>query len=92
MTNDPLESTGIYIVYLTSPASKSIYRAKKYKTEVNNQNLKVGIAKKSFKSRKSGYEANFDYEVEFLPFIRIKREFLEDAEKKLLPRFRVTIF
>ncbi len=81
---DILENTGIYIVYPTSSTLKSIYKSKDYKTKVNDQHVKVGIAKESFRSRKSGYLGNFDNEVEFLPFILMRQEFLENAEKKVI--------
>jgi hypothetical protein len=88
LNTDILESTGIYIVYPTSPTLKSIYRAKHYKTKVNDQHIKVGIAKESFRSRKSGYLGNFDSEVEFLPFILMRQEFLENAERKVIAAIR----
>ena len=78
------EQTGIYIAYPTTDTLKSIYRPKNYKTEVNNQHTKVGIAKESFQARKTGYTSNFDNEVEFHPIAIIDRAYLEEAESKII--------
>lgn len=69
---DSIENkTGIYIAYPTSSVLKSIFRAKNYKAKVNNEHTKIGIAKDSFKARKSGYLSNFDNEVAFIPLVII---------------------
>ena len=78
------QRTGIYIAHPTSPVLKSIYRPKNYKTTVNNQHTKVGIAKKSFASRRKGYVDNFDNEVEFIPITLIPLEQLVKAEHLIL--------
>ena len=78
------DRTGVYIAYPTSPAFKSIYRAKNYKTQVNDQHTKVGKAQDSFKSRKNCYLRNFDNETEFLPIALIDWGLLKLAEKLIL--------
>ena len=75
---------GIYLAYPTSSVLKSIYRPKNYKTKVNNQHTKVGIAKEAFDLRKKGYTSNFDGEVEFLPLARIPQDNLKRAEDAVL--------
>jgi hypothetical protein len=76
--------TGIYIAYPTSPILKSIYRPKNYKTMVNDQHTKVGIAKDSFASRRKGYVGNFDNEVEFIPIAIVPLGDLIEAENLIL--------
>ena len=84
MDENMLNRTGVYIAYPTSPTLKSIYRPKNYKTKVNDQHTKIGIAKNNFKSRKSDYLGNFDNEVEFMPVVLIAPEFLEAIEKSIV--------
>ena len=84
MDENTLNRRGVYIAYPTSPILKSIYRPKNYKTEVNDQHTKVGIARDSFRSRKSGYLGNFDNEVEFIPVVFVDREFLDAVEKLII--------
>ncbi len=81
MNIDVQNKTGIYIAYPTSSILKSIYKAKNYKTRVNNQHTKVGIAKDSFASRARNYFLNFDNEIEFLPIVEIPVDQLQEAEK-----------
>lgn len=76
--------TGIYMAYPTSPILESIYRPKNYKTQVNDQHTKIGIAKESFKSRESGYLSNFDNEIKFIPLAIVKNEELVSVEKEIL--------
>jgi len=75
------QQCGIYIVYPTSSELKSIYRAKNYKTKVNNQHTKIGITKDSFGHREGAYLNNFDKEVIFLPIAVINTEYLDNTEK-----------
>ncbi len=84
MNENMLDRTGVYIAYPTSPILKSIYRPKNYKTKVNDQHTKIGIARDSFRSRKSGYLGNFDNEVEFIPVVLVDREFLNAVEKLII--------
>jgi len=78
------QKTGIYIAYPTSPLLKSIYRPGSYKTKVNDQHTKVGIATKSFASRRKVYFDNFDNEVEFIPITIISSDQLKKAEQLIL--------
>ncbi len=80
--------TGIYIAYPTTSELKSIYRPKNYKTLVNDQHTKVGIAKDSFKSRSRGYYGNFDNEVEFIPIVIIDVKYLDQIEKLVLSEIK----
>lgn len=84
MDENTLIRTGVYIAYPTSPILKSIYRPKNYKTKVNDQHTKVGIASDSFRSRKCSYLGNFDNEVEFIPVVFVDREFLDAVEKLII--------
>jgi hypothetical protein len=76
--------TGIYIAIPTSAVLKSIYRAQNYKTQVNNEHLKIGITKDSFESRSRCYYDNFDNKVEFIPLVAINMEVLKEVENKVL--------
>lgn len=76
--------TGMYIAYPTSSVPKSIYRAKHYKTQVNDQHTKVGITKRSFESSERRYTTNFDGEVKFIPLYLIDCDHLEKTEKIVL--------
>lgn len=67
-----LSKTGIYMAYPTTAVLKSIYRPKNYKTMVNKEHTKVGIAKDSFNARSRGYFSNFDNEVIFIPLAVIQ--------------------
>lgn len=79
-----MKNTGIYIAYPTTEEMKSIYKPKNYKTLVNNQHTKVGIAKDSFNSRSKGYYSNFDNEVVFTPLVIIEKEHLKAIENTIL--------
>ena len=81
--------TGIYIARPTSAVLKSIYRAKNYKTKVNNEHLKIGITKDSFQSRSKCYYDNFDNEVEFIPLVAINRDVLKEVEAKVLAQIKI---
>jgi hypothetical protein len=83
-----LKQTGIYIAYPTTPELKSIYRPKNYKTMVNDQHTKIGIAKDSFNSRAKGYYGNFDNEVVFIPLVIIDIKHLELIEKTILSEIK----
>jgi hypothetical protein len=77
--------TGIYLAYPTSPEPKSIFRQKNYKTKVNENHTKVGIAKDSFKGRENGYLINFDKEIKFIPLAIIEDiEELKECERLIL--------
>jgi len=78
------QQTGVYIAYPTSSLLKSIYRPGKYKTMVNDQHTKVGIAKSSFASRRKVYVDNFDNEVEFIPIAIVPLKQLVEAERLVL--------
>lgn len=79
-----IKQTGIYIAYPTTSELKSIYKSKNYKTMVNSQHTKVGIAKDSFNSRSKGYYGNFDNEVDFIPLVIIDVKHLGHIEKIIL--------
>jgi len=66
----------------TSAVLKSIYRVQNYKTQVNNEHLKIGITKDSFESRSRCYYDNFDNEVEFIPLITTLEQ--ENTQYELL--------
>jgi len=84
MNKQMIEQTGIYIAYPTTSELKSIYKPKNYKTMVNDQHTKVGIAKDSFNSRSKGYYGNFDNEVDFIPLVIIDVKHLGQIEKIIL--------
>jgi hypothetical protein len=84
MNKQIIEQTGIYIAYPTTSELKSIYKPKNYKTMVNDQHTKVGIAKDSFNSRSKGYYGNFDNEVDFIPLVIIDVKHLGQIEKFIL--------
>jgi hypothetical protein len=65
----PRNSTGVYIAYPTSAQFKPIYRG--YKTVVNLEHTKIGIAQRSFESREHGYIAAFQSEVKFFPVLEL---------------------
>ena len=89
MNPEILDLTGIYIVYPTSPALKSINRAEQYGTQVNDRHTKIGEAHLSFQSRRGGYLINFDQEVEFLPVAAIEPECLDHAGQLILQAVRI---
>ena len=84
-----MNKTGIYIAIPTSNTLKSIYRAQNYKTQVNNEHLKIGITKDSFQSRSKCYYDNFDNEVEFIPLVAINRDVLKEVEAKVLAQIKI---
>lgn len=84
MNKQMIEQTGIYIAYPTTSELKSIYKPKNYKTMVNDQHTKVGIAKDSFNSRSKGYYGNFDNKVDFIPLVIIDVKHLGQIEKIIL--------
>ena len=84
MNLEILDLTGLYIVHPTSPAMKSINRARQYRTKVNDRHTKIGKAHLSFQSCRGGYLINFDQEVEFLPVAAIDRECLDYAGQLVL--------
>lgn len=84
-----MNSTGIYIAYPTSATLKSIHPPKNYKTKVNNSHTKIGIAKDSFKARKTSYFRDFDNEVEFIPVAKIAENQLEQVEKAILEKVKM---
>jgi hypothetical protein len=79
-----LSLTGVYIAYPTSPALKSINRAKHYMAAVNDRHTKVGVTYCSFQSRRSCYLANFDNEIEFVPVAAMDPEDLPYAHLLIL--------
>lgn len=89
MNEEIYKKTGIYIAYPTSSVLKSIYKAGDYKTRVNDQHTKVGIAKDSFKSRSKGYLGNFDNEVEFIPIVFVDKRHLKRAEDMILSEIKL---
>lgn len=74
-----LNATGIYIAYPTTSTLKPIYRG--YKTMVNNQHTKVGMAQDSFRSRRNGYLITFNGEIDFIPVAKISLDILPQIEK-----------
>ena len=89
IVEDTFNQTGIYIAYPTTSELKSIYRTKNYKTMVNNQHTKVGIAKDSFNSRSKGYYGNFNNEVKFIQTVIIDIKDLESIEKIILEKIKL---
>lgn len=83
-----LDGTGIYLAFPTSSMLKSIYPQKQYKTMVNDQHTKVGIAEDSLRARKLNYLKTFDNEVKFVPIAFIEREFLEFIEGRIILELR----
>lgn len=83
-----LDGTGIYLAFPTSSMLKSIYPQKQYKTMVNDQHTKVGIAKDSLRARKRNYLNAFDNEVKFVPIAFVEQEFLEFIEDLILLELR----
>jgi hypothetical protein len=79
-------STGIYIAYPTSPILRPIYRG--YKTLVNDQHTKVGIARRSFAEREKNYFVSFNKEVVFRPILELPREQLRNIERALIAELR----
>ena len=82
------EETGIYLVYTKSSELQSIYKAKNYKTQVNNQHTKIGITKNSFASRKKNYEANFGSYLVFKELIILDKKYLKDVEGEILNKLK----
>lgn len=80
--NIPKSFTGIYIAYPTSSVFKPIFRG--YRTEVNSEHTKVGIAKRSFSSREQGYIATFQSEVKFFPMLALPAIQLSRFEAQLI--------
>lgn len=76
--------TGIYLAFPTSGELKPIYAG--YKTKVNYQHTKIGIARDCFEARKRSYVGTFDGEVEFWPIAEVDRESLKSVEDRILAR------
>lgn len=87
-SKNSLDGTGIYLAFPTSSMLKSIFPQKQYKTMVNDQHTKVGIAKDSLRKRKLSYLKTFDNEVKFVPIAFIEREFLEFIEGRIILELR----
>jgi hypothetical protein len=79
-------STGVYIAYPTSVELKPIYRG--YKTIVNSEHTKVGIAQRSFESREHGYVAVFQSEVKFFPILELPATQLPEFKAQLIAHLR----
>ena len=79
-------STGVYIAYPTSFQLKPIYRG--YKTMVNSEHTKIGIAQRSFESREYGYMAAFQSEVNFFPILELPVTQLAEFEAQLIAQLR----
>ena len=79
-------STGVYIAYPTSLQLKPIYRG--YKTVVNSEHTKIGIAQRSFESREYGYMAAFQSEVKFFPILELPASQLAEFEAELIAHLR----
>jgi hypothetical protein len=78
-----MENTGIYLTYPKDKAKQSIYKAKNYKTEVNNQCTKIGIVETSFASREKAYKKNFG-DIEFMSLAIVNKADLKTIEKTIL--------
>jgi len=78
----PRTSTGIYIAYPTSAVLKPIYPG--YKTFVNAEHTKIGIARRSFVSREHQYVKAFQAEVVFFPILELPAAALRAFEMQLL--------
>jgi hypothetical protein len=83
---------GVYLAYPTSPELKSIYKAKDYKTKVNNQHTKIGKADSSFANAMSRYTSSFDGEIKFVPIASVDKQAIEIVEasikKEMNSRFK----
>jgi len=82
------EETGIYLVYTKSTKLQSIYKAKNYKTQVNNQYTKIGITQNSFASRKKTYEANFGSDLVFKELIILDKKHLKNVEDEIINKLK----
>ena len=82
------EETGIYLVYTKTTKLQSIYKAKNYKTQVNNQHTKIGITKNSFASRKKTYEANFGSDLVFKALIILDKKYLKNVEDEIINKLK----
>ncbi|EGV20154.1 hypothetical protein ThimaDRAFT_0830 [Thiocapsa marina 5811] len=75
---------GVYLAFPTSAELKPIYAG--YKTKVNDQHTKIGIARDCFEARKRSYVGTFDGEVEFWPIAEVNKESLKSVEDRILAR------
>jgi len=78
------KKTGVYIAYPASPVLKSTCKLKDYKTRVNDQHTRIGMAKDSFLARKKEYLDNFDNEVDFIPVAVIDIKHLDYIEARII--------
>lgn len=66
-----MTSPGIYLAYPTTPELKPIYPC--YKTLVNGEHTKLGIARRSFQDRERQYIRTFQGRFYSIPFCRWPR-------------------
>jgi len=82
-----IKDTGIYITYPKSTEEKSIYKAKDYKTKVNNQCTKIGIVETNFASREKCYVDNFG-DIVFQQIAIVDKVYLKEIEKRILTEIK----
>ena len=82
-----MKKTGIYITYPKSEEEQSIYKAKDYKTKVNNQCSKIGIVETSFASREKCYADNFG-DIVFQQIAIVDKVYLKEIEKRILTEIK----
>ena len=81
-TSIPDDATGYYLAYPTTSTLKPTYRG--HKTLVNHEHTKVGVATKSFLSRKKEYLNTFHREVAFVPLVIVPPDALSSLEVRVL--------
>lgn len=77
-----MTSPGIYLAYPTTPELKPIYPC--YKTLVNGEHTKLGIARRSFQDRERQYIRTFQGEVLFHPVLQMAPAHLSEFEARVL--------
>ena len=77
-----MTSPGIYLAYPTTPELKPIYPC--YKTLVNGEHTKLGIARRSFHDRERQYMRTFQGEVLFHPVLEMAPAHLSEFEARVL--------
>lgn len=82
-----MKKTGIYITFPKSNNKQSIYKAKNYKTKVNNECTKVGIVETTFDSREKSYADNFG-DIVFEKIAFVDKVYLKDIERLFLAEIK----
>lgn len=79
----PMSATSVYVAFPTSCELVPIYPG--YTTLVSSDHAKVGIAMKSFESRKVQYRRTFQSGVSFFPILELPSSELRAFESRFLP-------